>query len=269
MTPGDQLEAAFADVATWRQLEALLATLDLDLPPTVRFVFPEALADPPERIAVLPGSFNPLTRAHVELAAAARAAGLPLVVFALARRTVDKEQVTGAALEDRLLTLRLFCARHPGHAVAALNRGLYVEQAEAFRAALPGLDDLVFLIGFDKLVQIFDPAYYADRDAALDRLFARARFLVAPRGRHDARDLEALLARPENRRYADRVRFLPLPPSYRDLSATKARAALAAGRLDQADLPPESAAFVRATGAYQPGDRYAERLARLRGAAAE
>ena len=37
------------------------------------------------------------------------------------------------------------------------------------------------IYGYDKVVQIFDPRYYDDRDAALDRLFALSSLLVAPR----------------------------------------------------------------------------------------
>lgn len=268
----DDLLRAIHDRATLLRLRRLLEALDPAAPPDLRLVYPEALVPPPRRLGVLPGSFNPLTRAHAALAARGLATGLELVVFALARRTVDKEQVDGAALEDRLLVLMLYASRHPGHAVAALNRGLYVEQAEAFRRALPDLEDLVFLVGFDKIVQVFDPKYYADRRAALDRLFALARFLVAPRGALGERDLADLLARPENRAYADRVAYLDLDPAYRDLASTGARAALAAGRIEAAGLTAEAEAFVRATGAYAapgPGpdgarqDRYARRLAWL------
>ena len=55
--------------------------------------------------------------------------------------------------------------------VVLCNRGLYVEQAEALRQRIlaPG-QELVFVVGFDKIQQIVDPRYYADRDASLNRL---------------------------------------------------------------------------------------------------
>ena len=55
-------------------------------------------------------------------------------------------------------------------------------------------------------MQIFDPRYYDDREAALRRLFGQAAFLVAPRDEHSAADLAALLGRPQNAPYAGRVR---------------------------------------------------------------
>ena len=38
--------------------------------------------------------------------------------------------------------------------------------------------ELTLLVGYDKVVQILDPKYYDDRDAALHELFALARLLV-------------------------------------------------------------------------------------------
>ena len=102
-------------------------------------------------------------------------------MFAVATRTIDKERAEGALLEDRLLVLKLEARARRDWAVALVNRGLYVDQAELFRGALPGLRDLTFLVGFDKIVQIFDPRYYDDREAALGRLFGLASFAVAPR----------------------------------------------------------------------------------------
>ena len=141
-------------------------------------------------------------------------------------------------------------ARRPRQGVAVANRGLYVEEAEALTPLLPSGAELWFVVGFDKIVQVLDRRYYADPGAALARLFALAGFLVAPRAGAGAGELRALLARPENRPYADRVRHLPLAPAYRDDSATAARDLLAAGRDPGHLLPPAARAFVAATGCY-------------------
>jgi nicotinic acid mononucleotide adenylyltransferase len=218
-------------------------------------------------VAVLAGSFNPLTRAHTGLASAAEAAGLGPVVFTLSTRTVDKERPVGAMLEDRLLVLEAHAERTPPRAFALINRGLYVDQAELFRARLPWLERLIFLVGFDKIVQIFDPRYYEDRERALERLFERASFAVAPRGQAGPAELEVLLERPENRRFAAGVRLLPTGAELAEVSSSAARDELAAGELP-GFLAEESLAFCRATGCHlrpQPGadgrliDRYAER----------
>jgi hypothetical protein len=103
-------------------------------------------------------------------------------------------------------------------------------------------------------VQIFDARYYADRDAALRRLFAVARLLVAPRAGHGQVDLDALLARPENQPYADHVRGLPLQPELAAISSTVGRARLAQGTATADDLSallaPEGAALALETAAY-------------------
>jgi nicotinic acid mononucleotide adenylyltransferase len=191
---------------------------------------------------------------------------------------VDKENVTRAALPDRLLLLSLIVerldagARHRqrGPFSAALtNRGLYVDQAAAVHAALPELQELYFVVGFDKIAQIVDPRYYDDRDGALDRLFTSASFLVAPRAEHTVAALDALFDQPENRRYRSRVHPLPLPPAHAAASSTEIRARAARGLALPADLPPESATFVAEAGPYSPPeqrasgesvDRYGTRL---------
>ena len=126
---------------------------------------------------------------------------------------MDKEVVSGALLEDRLLLLDLLTEADARLGVVALNRGLYVDQARIVRAAYPELGGLVFLVGFDKIVQIFDPRYYDDRDAALDALFAAGdvhgrRRAATTRDRRWRR----LLDQPENRRFAGAVQPLDLPP---------------------------------------------------------
>lgn len=268
-------QAAFGDLGRWLRLHDILIALDPDGPPAVR-TLPGGWA-PPARLGVLAGSFNPLTRAHTELARQALAhGGLEAVAFALSVRTVDKEQISGAALEDRLLALELYASRRPDHGVLLLNRGLYVEQAAVLWATFPTLRELAFVVGYDKVVQIFDARYYEDRDGALRRLFAQATLLVAPRAGQGHAELEALLARPENRPFAGAVRPLPLAEPYTHLSSTAVRreAAVAAA---VAAVPVETRSLLRATRVYAPPrrladgeavDAYAVRLALLRTLAA-
>jgi nicotinic acid mononucleotide adenylyltransferase len=227
------------------RLIELVNAVDPDGPADLRWV-----VAPPEpalhrRVGVLPGSFNPPTDAHIALARAGRHAGLATVVYLLSKRTVDKERVTGIPLGDRLELLGQLAEPH-GDAVAFANRGLYVDQAAALRRALPDAQGVVFLVGFDKIVQIFDPRYYDDRDAALDRLFALSSFLVAPRGDSGDEDLGELLTRPENARYAAHVRPVPLATEYRDQSSTQVRAG------ESADVPPVVAHYLAA---YHPYGR--------------
>src|SRR2546422_2182467 len=213
-----------------RQLFALheaVENLDLASPPTARMLVPEAAASF-RRVGLLCGSFNPLTLAHTELAEQARETyQLDCVFFTLATVTVDKERISGMGLADRLLLLSLYAQRLDHSGVALVNRGLYFEQAQAFRSLLGAAVELNFVVGMDKLVQIFDPRYYQDRDAALRQLFALASLIVANRGDLAQEEFNWLLDRPENQPYRPHVRFCPLPPAIADLSATAVRDDLA------------------------------------------
>ena len=207
-------------------LHDAIESLDFAAAPHAALVSSEPASDSTaeRRIAILPGSFNPLHQGHVALAAAALATNAANEVWlGLARVTVDKEQIAGTLLEDRLVALRHFVQDQPRYGVLLFNRGLYVDQALAAHARWPDLDTLLFLVGYDKIVQIFDPRYYDDRDAALRKLFGLASFLVAPRDDATADDLAALLSRPENRPFAARVQSLPLPSAVAAVSSTGLR----------------------------------------------
>jgi nicotinic acid mononucleotide adenylyltransferase len=204
-------------------------------------------------IGILTGAFDPLTVAHGALARAALdAGGLDAIYLALSRRTVEKEGLARPGQADRTLVLRLYARRRDRHGVLLFNRGLYVEQARAARAAFPTARAIRFVVGFDKARQIFDPRYYDDRDAALRALFAAATLLVAPRAGDGAVALAALLDRPENRPFRDAVRPLPFDPAWADASSTVVREAARAGLPVGSLVPPEAAAFIAEARPYDP-----------------
>ena len=253
-------------LAAARRLVRALQGLDPAAPPAARLLrAPRAGLG--RVVGVLPGSFDPFTAAHAALARTAlRHGGLDSLLFLLSVHVVDKGDAARAALADRALVLARYTARRPRCGVAVANRGLYVDEAEALAPLLPAGAALWFVVGHDKIVQVFDPRYYADRTAALDRLFALAGFLVAPRAGSSHDDLAALLDHPENAPYRARVRPLPLAPAYRDQSATAVRTVLAAGERADTLLAPPAAAFVAATGCYTPAEAgtYVARRAALR-----
>lgn len=267
----------FLDAALYLRLEDAVDRLEASPKPTLVFVDEPVGHTPPWRsAAVLAGSFNPLTRAHAALAEAALAQ-LPVdgAIFALSTRTVDKERPAGASLPDRLIVLRLHAQRHGRRATALVNRGLYVDQARIFRVSA-GFETTIFVVGFDKIVQIFDPRYYDDREAALEALFGLARFAVAPREGAGPAALAALLDRPENRRFADHIAPLALAPDLAEDASSKLREALRSGAPLPPGLPDESRLLINTTHPYEPPlalasgetvDRYAVRLRLLRLAA--
>jgi len=140
--------------------------------------------------------------------------------------------------------------RHTG--IMLLNRGLYVEQAQAIRTYFPMVKKLYFLIGFDKIVQILDPHYYKDRDAALRKLFALAELLVAPRGNAGQKELNDLLNKPENSQFVRYIHPLPFGAAYRDFSSTRIRQNPEA---HLQDVPQEVRRFIRETHAYDQPER--------------
>lgn len=269
------MTAEFYDLSRLFSLRRTLRVLKVDAPPQAWLLSPLPIP-PPEHLGVLCGSFNPPTLAHVGLADAAAAAGLDQVVYAVAKVTVDKETVTGVALEDRLLLLLACTAGRADRGVALVNRGLYVEQARAFRDFLGSRTKLTFVIGMDKLFQILDPDYYVDRDAALDELFSLASLMVANRGGQGQQAFTKLLDRPANRAYRPHIHFLPLPESVAHLSSSGVREVAGCSSGTAVDVPPTVARFLAETQPYasaagsdppssrtEAGDAYAVRLALL------
>lgn len=206
----------------------------------------------PGRMGVLPGSFNPPTLAHVELARQARGAfNLDTIVFSVGSLIVDKQTATGLCLEDRLLLLSMLTQELGWGFVAAVNKGLYYEQAAAYRELAGRRAHLFFIVGMDKVLQIFDAKYYEDRDSALRSLFIDSQLIAAQRGDANRQTLEKLLALKENRAYEDRVFFLSLPPEVRDLSSSSIREGIASNATLAEELPPLVRAFIADTGAYR------------------
>ncbi len=228
------------------------------------------------RVGVFAGSFNPLTIAHAAVAEAADAAlGLDTLLWAFARVTVDKERVTRASLGDRVVQLEAHLRRRAADGLLLMDAGLYADQAEALRTIIGAETELWLIVGYDKIVQIFDPRYYDDRELALRRLFSAAALLVVPRDEGSEADLKALLDVPANRPYAVGVRYLPLPPGLAHVSSTAARARARAGDARTPEdwrglLAAAGAALTLVTGAYEEPrrlstgetvDRYGLRLA--------
>jgi nicotinamide-nucleotide adenylyltransferase len=251
VTQANAFHASSNTIKRYKRIQVLLDQLDPQAP-SQALVVPGSPV-PKGKIIVFPGSFNPPTLAHLALLKQAwqfaRAHGPMRVYAALSTHITDKERVQRPLLLDRIALLETVLRNHVRHTgIMLFNRGLYVEQAEAIRSAFPQVSDLYFLIGFDKILQIFDPHYYKDRDQALHELFELADFLVAPRGEAGPEELDNLLSRPENRQYAAHVHALPLNATYRNISSTNIRQALSA---HEQEVPPEVRRFIHQTHAYE------------------
>ena len=237
-------------IQRFKRVQALLDQLDPQAEPKALVV--PGSPTPEGKIIVFPGSFNPPTMAHLALLKQAwqfaRLHGPMHVYAAISKEIIDKENVQRPLLVDRIILLDRVLRHHLRHTgIMLFNRGLYVEQAEAVHTSFPQVTRLYFLIGYDKIVQILDPHYYKDRDAALRELFALAELLVAPRGEAGAADLAQLLDKPENRQFASQIHVLPLNAAYREISSTRIRENPEAY---EQEVPPEVRRFIRETHVY-------------------
>jgi nicotinic acid mononucleotide adenylyltransferase len=253
----------------FKRIQSLLDQLDPQGPPQA-LVVPDS-PSPEGKIIVFPGSFNPPTLAHLALLKQAwqyaRVHGPMHIYAALSTHVTDKESVQRPLLLDRINLLETVLRKHVRHTgIMLFNRGLYLEQAEAVHSAFSQVSKVYFLIGFDKIVQIFDPRYYKDRNVALTELFDMTEFLVAPRGEAGADAISMLLEQPENRQYAEHVHALPLSAAYRDISSTRIRQVFS---VHEQDMPAEVQRFIHETHAYDPLlelqdgtkiDQYGERI---------
>lgn len=247
-----------------KRVQALLDELHPEAPPQVLL----APGSPVPRggIIVFPGSFNPPTTAHIALLKEARQfarfhsfqQGKSEIIHlyaAMSKHIVDKESVERPLMIDRIMLLDTVLRQRFRHAgILLFNRGLYVEQAQAVRSSFPHVTRLLFLIGFDKIVQILDPHYYEDRDASLHALFSLAELLVAPRGGAGKEALAELLGKPENKPFAPYIHPLPFSSIYRDVSSTHIRQHPNAYLHD---IPHEVRRFIYTSRAYAPPLRLA------------
>lgn len=233
------------DLATLLAHREALGRLDPSGPPSMALLGPTPSC---RTVALLPGSFNPPTAAHLMLAERALRDRFDCVVFLLARTSAGKEQ-TGLLPEDRLLAVRTLCQQEPLR-VGIASHPLYADQAEAASRLFPGAA-ITFLVGSDKVLQIFDPVWYEDREAALERLFSRAALWVAPRSDH-GEALRACLEDPANERWTSRITVLRLHPAVSDLSSTHVRGMLRAGAEPGGLVPPPVASFLAAVRAFAP-----------------
>jgi nicotinate-nucleotide adenylyltransferase len=185
----------------------------------------------PERLGVLPGTFNPLTVAHVALGRAALA-HVDEVVFALPRHLPHKKY-TGATFAERVEMLSGGLAGEPAFSVASPAGGLFREIAEECRQSYSGLRSLSFICGRDAAERIVEWDY-GEPDAAAAML-RRFDLLVACRGGNYVPPAQLISA----------IRPLTLPGDFEDVSATEVRTRIAGGLPWEYLVPPAIVECVR------------------------
>lgn len=122
-------------------------------------------ANKSNRRAVFPGSFNPLTVAHLALVEQARHDhNLDSIELVLSEVALDKASPPGPPLEERVALIAEDIAQYEWLAVRTTHHQLIADIADGYDAVL---------MGADKWAQVNDVSYYgseAERDAALERL---------------------------------------------------------------------------------------------------
>src|SRR5437868_5394475 len=168
----------------------------------------------PRRLGILPGTFNPPTRAHLALARAAETY-VDEVLFVLPREFPHKPY-EGASFEERIEMLDLAAADNPRFSIASTDRGLFIDIAKECRNVY-GDTALSFLCGRDAAERIVNWDY-SDPNA-LQTMLDMFDLRVASRG-GDYRPPREL---------AHRIHPLPVDPGYEEVSATDVRERIARG----------------------------------------
>jgi len=222
--------------------EALDGLRTSDIPRLV--LWPEDANGPSDRAvgsaAVLSGSFDPLTVAH-EAVARAAAGAADAVVLLYSPRTLPKEPGTAGPLlseSERLDVLERFCASRPKVALGLCSHGLLVDQVRAAMGRFPGAE-LTVVLGSDKLIQLFVPHWYEDRDEALGALFGAAAIRYALR-RGDGEAVAALLADAAGAGWTDRIERLDVDPVVAAVAARDVRERARSGAPVDPLVPPEA-----------------------------
>ncbi len=191
----------------------------------------------PSSLALLSGTFDPLTVGHAALAdAALRHADALMLVVSVRPLAKEGELVPPLLpLAERLAILERFRESRPGVLIGLCSHGLLAEQAYAARERFPDAR-LLLVMGSDKALQVLDPRWYLGRDDVLEDLFREARVLYAERAGEEGR-VEDELRRQENRRWRDRFERVDLPSELAGVSSRRVRDLLRRGE-DVGQLVP-------------------------------
>lgn len=185
----------------------------------------------PARIAVFPGSFNPVTVAHVALAEAALGV-TGEVVFALPRAFPHKSY-SGASFEQRIEMLVAAAASRPGMSVATCDGGLFGEIAEECRREYGERVCVSVLCGRDAAERAAGWDY--GRAGAFKEMLCGFDLLVAGRG--------GAYSPPDG--FRGRVRLIEIHGDMDNVSATDARTRIAQGETWEHLIPAEARELAR------------------------
>jgi nicotinate-nucleotide adenylyltransferase len=197
------------------------------------------------RLGVLGGTFDPVHRGHLALAAAAHAElGLDSVLFVPAGQPWRKGARAISSGEHRLAMLRLALEGQVAFDMVNLELeregpSYTADTLEALREERPN-EELFFILGEDALVDL--PNW-----ARPGRIQELATLVVARRAGTDPKDVEEAVRRAPG--LLDRVVWLKMPPV--EVSATEVRERVRRGLWIGDLVPPAVEAYIREHGLYR------------------
>jgi predicted RNA-binding protein with PIN domain len=136
------------------------------------------------RNGAYPGSFDPLTVAHLAIAeAAVDAAALDRLDLVLSRSALGKEDGAHASIDARVAAIERAARDRPWLRAVVTDAQLIADIARDYDAVV---------MGADKWAQVRDPSWYSDTRARDAALAALPRVLVVPRPGFDTAGAELL-----------------------------------------------------------------------------
>lgn len=220
--------------------------LDSDAPPQIRIIHKTSnpISESGKRLGIFSGSFNPITVAHIKMVEKAREQYyLDEMLLLLAKANVDKD-VFGLPLAGRMLTLKCYAETHDSISIGVSSHGRYIDKVTALEAVYPYDTEFFFIVGYDTLVRIFDPKYYADLHAELEHLFSQCRIITANRDNVDIETIKQYLSQTSQQRYSKHIDLLLLPDDYAEISSTEVRQRIETGESISHLVPPIVADFL-------------------------
>jgi nicotinate-nucleotide adenylyltransferase len=196
-----------------------------------------------QRLGVLGGAYNPITRAHLAIAdAVVHTMGMHEVLFCLPQVPPHKS-IFGASLVQRLEMMQLAVADCPYAAVGLSSHGLFLDIYTALRTVYPPSTEVFFVTGRDAAERILTWEY-DDAAAALRQMFTAFQLIVCDRDGAFQLPDDPLLTP-----YHDRIHRCPL--ALDAISSTVVREHLQQGRAIDAFVPPAVAAYIQQHGLYR------------------
>lgn len=177
----------------------------------------------PGSVAIFPGTWNPPTIAHVEIARAALGR-VDEVAWAIPRVLPHKDW-SGAGFDERCDMIRRVARAENGFAAAMADGGLYIDMARGARRAYgPGVE-ISIVCGRDAAERIERWDY--EEEGVFEGLVREFRLLVAARAGAYATDFP----------HGGRIETLEMANSFDDVSSSEVRRRIAAGESWEALVP--------------------------------